>query len=1273
MLWLMVLLSSLSTYAQNSLVGDGFGGRAGYCPTNYIASENSAFAICGANDQLNVWGANSYRNFGASTPSGTATPIAVPGMTNVRMFAGSRMSGAIKNDGTGWVWGVLGGQYPNTFTTPTQIITNAYHLDASTTGVSYVKTDGTVWSVGRNESGQYGNGTTTSSCISNPCSAVQMTGITTAVRVATMNDVTAVLLANGTVMQTGSDGTIVMPTSLRSLTPIPVPGLSNIVDIKANSINLFALTNTGQVYSWGFNTSMGTGVPIGGSTSYSPTLITFPAGAAPIKALSAGPNGIHGMALDENGNVYAWGQNNYGNLGTGNITNQTRPVLVATGVRDILAGDTYSYIVKTDGTIWATGTNINVAGANIFLNLSTAAKSSFTQMNPSAVGLCTPADFNCTPPCVAGTTAPAVTPTTATNSCPTTTVNLASLAISSTTPSGASLIWSTNKVPTSAADTLTTAQKAAVSTAGTYYALYYDATNACYSPADSVVVTITSCTASLTANTPAAQTATTGAAKTGNAATELAPTGGVSPYIYSNGSGDAACVAPSGTTLLTGLTVNSDGTYSYTAPTTAGTYYYCIKICDSATPTASCIVKTYTLTVAAPVTITNTCPTATVNLMTAISATNLPSGTTVTWHTGTPATAANQVADPTAISTSGTYYMAYYQASSNCYSLTSDGLIVTITSCGPDTDGDGVPDATDLDDDNDGISDATEGTADTDGDGVIDAKDLDADNDGINDVIEAGGTDANGDGKQDGTPNATTGQIGTGLTPPNSDNDTVPDYKDLDSDNDGVSDLQEGGSNGTDANNDGVVDGPDTDGDGIPNSVDGLAGFGDASSPALPNGDSDTIPDYRDVDSDGDGTMDIAEKAGKGTLDANNDGMVDSPTDPDGDGIANNSGLDTVPAGFGGLPTATGPDTDGDGVPDATDLDDDNDGISDATEGTADTDGDGVIDAKDLDADNDGINDVIEAGGTDANGDGKQDGTPNATTGQIGTGLTPPNSDNDAVPDYKDLDSDNDGVSDLQEGGSNGTDANNDGVVDGPDTDGDGIPNSVDGLAGFGDASSPALPNGDSDTIPDYRDVDSDGDGTMDIVEKAGKGTLDANNDGMVDSPTDPDGDGIANNSGLDTIPAGFGGLPTATGPTADLFANYTFGNVTFKVNDTRTVIININEIKGGATNGTIEFFVPTMIGYTVTFTPSQTAATVIGAETVNNSDWTMTNTGTGMKFTSKAGVVIPANGRSRIALTIKADTAGTSANLTTNITPSSGGDGVSTNNVAVLGMSVQN
>ncbi len=112
----------------------------------------------------------------------------------------------------------------------------------------------------------------------------------------------------------------------------------------------------------------------------------------------------------------------------------------------------------------------------------------------------------------------------------------------------------------------------------------------------------------LTANDPPAQTATTGGAKTGNAATELAPTGGTAPYVYSNGAADATCIAPAGATALTGLTVNADGTYSYTAPTTAGTYYYCIKVCDSATPTASCVVKTYTLTVSAPCLAGNVAP-----------------------------------------------------------------------------------------------------------------------------------------------------------------------------------------------------------------------------------------------------------------------------------------------------------------------------------------------------------------------------------------------------------------------------------------------------------------------------------------------------------------------------------------------------------------------------------------------------------------------------------------------------------------------------------------
>ncbi|MEO8082555.1 MAG: FG-GAP-like repeat-containing protein, partial [Ardenticatenales bacterium] len=455
-----------------------------------------------------------------------------------------------------------------------------------------------------------------------------------------------------------------------------------------------------------------------------------------------------------------------------------------------------------------------------------------------------------------------------------------------------------------------------------------------------------------------------------------------------------------------------------------------------------------------------------------------------------------------------------------------------------DTDGDGVADIADADDDNDGIPDSVEGAPcgkDSDGDGVPDSVDLDSDNDGINDVREAGGlTDANGDGKADGTDANGDGMIdGFASSPVDTDGDGAPDYRDLDSDNDALSDLNEGGQPGiVDANNNGVADGPDADGDGIVDSADGNdAAFGDQADPAPSNPDGDGAPSYIDRDSDGDGADDIDE-IGLGALDANNDGKIDNAADADGDGAADN--IDTNDALFGGLPFPPTPptDTDGDGVPDASDLDDDNDGIPDTVEGSGlvDTDGDGHPDSLDLDSDNDGINDVREAGGLlDANGDGKADGAigPN---GMIGSPANSPvDTDGDGKADFRDLDADNDGVSDLVEGGQPGViDVDNNGVADGPDADGDGIVDSVDGNdALFGDQADPVPSNPDADGTPSYRDRDSDNNG-IDDIDEAGYGALDANNDGRIDNTADPEGDGIPNI--LDNDDTHFGGEPNPSG-----------------------------------------------------------------------------------------------------------------------------------------------
>jgi uncharacterized repeat protein (TIGR01451 family) len=238
----------------------------------------------------------------------------------------------------------------------------------------------------------------------------------------------------------------------------------------------------------------------------------------------------------------------------------------------------------------------------------------------------------------------------------------------------------------------------------------------------------------------------------------------------------------------------------------------------------------------------------------------------------------------------------------------------TVTvSAGSDNDNDGIPDAVDLDDDNDGILDTVEGPSgtDTDGDGVPDALDLDSDNDGINDLVESGLNgaelallDANGDGRIDSTvPVGANGLAdpieagGADSGNPDYDNDGAgpdvvansdgagpADFRDLDSDNDGINDVMEGGE--LDANGDGLID-------GVPDPVTGQI---PGSDNAAADSDADGWADYRDLDSDGDGIPDIRE-AGKEALDGDHDGDIDDPADGDGDGLP--SVIDGSPAVWG--------------------------------------------------------------------------------------------------------------------------------------------------------------------------------------------------------------------------------------------------------------------------------------------------------------------------------------------------------------------------------------
>ncbi|KAF2332573.1 T9SS type B sorting domain-containing protein [Flavobacterium daemonense] len=146
-----------------------------------------------------------------------------------------------------------------------------------------------------------------------------------------------------------------------------------------------------------------------------------------------------------------------------------------------------------------------------------------------------------------------------------------------------------------------------------------------------------------------------------------------------------------------------------------------------------------------------------------------------------------------------------------------------------------------------------------------------------------------------------------------------------------------------------------------------------------------------------------------------------------------------------------------------------------------DSDGDGIPDQVDLDSDNDGVPDVIESqikpialSKKDTNADGLDE--------IFNIGASPIDTDNDGVPNYLDLDSDNDGIYDVAESGSNAPDTNRDGIVDA----------TVFGINGLSDALETNPDSGvlkytildsDTDGILNYTEIDSDNDGCNDVIE----------------------------------------------------------------------------------------------------------------------------------------------------------------------------------------------
>jgi alpha-tubulin suppressor-like RCC1 family protein len=308
----------------------------GVTPVAISEDDHTSLAL-GSDHKVYAWGNNDSGQLGngSTTDSPTPVPVSLPaGVRAIAVSEGLDTSLALGSNGTVYAWGsnVAGQLGDGTFTGPQTCGTTACSMTPVAVTMSRgvrvsaiaegghgtslaLGWNGRVYAWGDNSSGQLGDGTTTGpgTCNGAACSVTPVT--------------------------------VSLPRGVRATA------------VSAGGSTSMALSWGGRVYAWGDNTDGQLG---NGSTTSSdtPVRVSLPRGVAARK-ISAG--GSTSMALSWGGRVYAWGDNTDGQLGNGSTTSSDTPVQVSLpgGVRAIAvaAGAATSLAVGSNHLVYAWGNN----------------------------------------------------------------------------------------------------------------------------------------------------------------------------------------------------------------------------------------------------------------------------------------------------------------------------------------------------------------------------------------------------------------------------------------------------------------------------------------------------------------------------------------------------------------------------------------------------------------------------------------------------------------------------------------------------------------------------------------------------------------------------------------------------------------------------------------------------------------------------------------------------------------------------------------------------
>ena len=311
------------------------------------------------------WGYNYYGSLGDNTNTQRNSPVQTVawGLNWMQVSCGQRFSAGIKNDGTLWTWGLAtNGQLGNNTNglgtqSPTQTVaagTNWKQVSAGGYTCGAIKTDGTLWMWGQGANGNLGN-----NGYSNRSSPVQTIAAgNNWKQISVSYKFTGAIKTDGTLWMWGINQFGDLGTNNQTDYSSPVQTIAvgtNWKQVSAGGYSTSAIKTDGTLWVWGWNIygQLGTN-----DTNHRSSPVQTVAGGTNWKQVTGSK--YSWAAIKTDGTLWTWGVNTNGQLGTNNITNYSSPVQTVAGGtnwKQVSAGGYAMAAIKTDGTLWTWGVN----------------------------------------------------------------------------------------------------------------------------------------------------------------------------------------------------------------------------------------------------------------------------------------------------------------------------------------------------------------------------------------------------------------------------------------------------------------------------------------------------------------------------------------------------------------------------------------------------------------------------------------------------------------------------------------------------------------------------------------------------------------------------------------------------------------------------------------------------------------------------------------------------------------------------------------------------